>query len=152
MQDAVVVHLDGELRPLHAERSEQLGLALERCYLRHRLCHPPEDDATGLVARQLDRHHADARLEADDTELQRRGEHERRAEGGVAGERELDPRRENAHPRVRSACAGRTKTVSEKPISSASACIVTGSRSRASVNTASWLPASGTSVKTSATT
>ncbi len=33
--------------------------------------------------------------------------------------------------------AGRTYTVSEKPISFASACIVTSSRSRASVNTAS---------------
>ena len=48
--------------------------------------------------------------------------------------------------------AGSTKTVSENPISSASACIVSASTSRASVNTASWLPASGRSVKTSATT
>ena len=47
---------------------------------------------------------------------------------------------------------GRTKTVSERPSSSASSCIVTSSRSRASVKTASWLPASGRSVKTSART
>ena len=48
--------------------------------------------------------------------------------------------------------AGSTNTVSEKLISRASACIVCESSSRASVNTASWLPASGRSVKTSATT
>jgi hypothetical protein len=47
---------------------------------------------------------------------------------------------------------GSTKTVSEKFVSRASACIVSGSRSRASVKTASWLPASETSVKTSTTT
>ena len=47
---------------------------------------------------------------------------------------------------------GRTKTVSEKPISRASACIVSASSPRASVNTASWFPVSGVSVKTSAKT
>jgi hypothetical protein len=51
-----------------------------------------------------------------------------------------------------SARAGRQKTVSENAISFASACIVASSRSRASVNTASWFPSSGVSVKTSATT
>ena len=50
------------------------------------------------------------------------------------------------------ACGGSTNTVSENAISFASACIVGVSRSRASVKTASWLPASGVSVKTSATT
>src|SRR5262245_55951810 len=50
------------------------------------------------------------------------------------------------------ASGGSTKVVSEKPISSASACIVSGSIPRASVNTASWLPASAVSVKTSTTT
>ncbi len=48
--------------------------------------------------------------------------------------------------------AGRTNTVSENAISFASACMVASSRSRASVNTASWFPSSGVSVKTSATT
>ena len=47
---------------------------------------------------------------------------------------------------------GSTNTVSEKAISFASACIVSGSRSRASVKTASWFPCSAVSVKTSATT
>ena len=47
---------------------------------------------------------------------------------------------------------GRTNTVSERFVSFASACIVSSSRSRASVKTASWLPARGTSVKTSAMT
>ena len=50
------------------------------------------------------------------------------------------------------ASAGSMKTVSEKPISSASACIVSASSPRASVKTASWLPVSGVSVKTSAKT
>ena len=53
---------------------------------------------------------------------------------------------------VPSAAAGSTNTVSEKPISRASACIVPSSRPRASVKTASWLPASRVDVKTSATT
>jgi hypothetical protein len=48
--------------------------------------------------------------------------------------------------------AGSTNTVSAKFISRASACMSTSLRSRASVKTASWLPASGTSVKTSQTT
>src|SRR5512134_1624981 len=48
--------------------------------------------------------------------------------------------------------AGRTNVVSEKPISRASACIVSASSSRASVKTASWFPASARSVKTSTTT
>ena len=47
---------------------------------------------------------------------------------------------------------GRTKAVSEKPISSASACIVVSSSPRASVKTASGFPVSGSTVKTSATT
>jgi hypothetical protein len=45
-----------------------------------------------------------------------------------------------------------TKTLSAKFISLASACIVSESRSRASVNTASWFPVSAVSVNTSATT
>ena len=47
---------------------------------------------------------------------------------------------------------GSTKTVSEKFISRASDCMSSLVRSRASVKTASWLPVSGVSVKTSATT
>ena len=50
------------------------------------------------------------------------------------------------------ASAGSTNTVSEKPISSASACMVSSASPRASVKTASWLPCRGVSVKTSATT
>ena len=46
---------------------------------------------------------------------------------------------------------GRTKTLSANIISFASACIVSGSRSRASVKTAIWFPVSGVSVKTSMT-
>ncbi len=42
--------------------------------------------------------------------------------------------------------------VSEKFSSFASGCSVSSGISRASVNTASWLPASGVSVKTSHTT
>ena len=45
-----------------------------------------------------------------------------------------------------------TGTNSYDAIDGASVCIVTESRSRASVKTASWLPASATSVKTSAMT
>ena len=44
---------------------------------------------------------------------------------------------------------GRTKTVSESFVSRASSCISSTVRSRASVKTASWLPVSGVSVKTS---
>ena len=50
-----------------------------------------------------------------------------------------------------SACGGSTKTVSDRFVSRASRCIVSESRSRASVKTASWLPASAVSVKTSTT-
>jgi hypothetical protein len=50
------------------------------------------------------------------------------------------------------ASGGRTNTVSERFISRASFCMVSSSTSRPSVKTASWLPASGTSVNTSATT
>ncbi len=51
-----------------------------------------------------------------------------------------------------SACGGSTNAVSESCSSRASACIVSSSRSRASVNTASWLPARAVSAKTSTTT
>ena len=51
-----------------------------------------------------------------------------------------------------STVAGSTKTVSERFISRAIACIVASSRSRPSVKTASWLPVKGSSVKTSAST
>ena len=47
---------------------------------------------------------------------------------------------------------GSTNTVSERFISRAIACMSRSVRSRASVKTASWLPASGASVKTSAMT
>jgi len=50
------------------------------------------------------------------------------------------------------ASAGSTNVVSEKPISSASACMRSGPISRASVKTASWFPASAVSVNTSTTT
>jgi hypothetical protein len=50
------------------------------------------------------------------------------------------------------AAAGSTNTLSEKFISRARACMSPSSRSRASVKTASWLPVSGRSVKTSQTT
>ena len=48
--------------------------------------------------------------------------------------------------------AGNTKTVSERLSSRATRCIVSSSRPRPSVKTASGLPVSGRSVKTSATT
>jgi hypothetical protein len=47
---------------------------------------------------------------------------------------------------------GYTKTVSLKLISRASRCRLVSGISRASVNTASWLPLSGSSVNTSTTT
>ncbi len=47
---------------------------------------------------------------------------------------------------------GKTNTVSERFISRARTCMVSSSTSRPSVKTASWLPVSGVSVKTSATT
>jgi hypothetical protein len=50
------------------------------------------------------------------------------------------------------ASGGYTKTVSEKFISFASFCSCASGISRASVKTASWFPASGTSVKASHTT
>ena len=51
-----------------------------------------------------------------------------------------------------STVAGSTKTVSERFISRARRAIVCSSRSRPSVKTASWFPANGVSVKTSAIT
>jgi hypothetical protein len=47
---------------------------------------------------------------------------------------------------------GSTNTVSEKPISRARGWSRSSGSARASVKTASWLPVSGSSVKTSATT
>ena len=48
--------------------------------------------------------------------------------------------------------AGRKNTVSDRFSSRAVRCITSAPRSRPSGNTASWLPSSGTAVKTSAIT
>ena len=81
-------------------------------------------------------------------------EHEGRAERRVAGERKLGGRREDPNPHigVLANAAGSTNTVSEKAISFASACIVSGSRLARVGEHGKLVPCSGLSVKTSATT
>ena len=78
-------------------------------------------------------------------------EYERGAKGRMAGERQL-----SAGVKMRSgvpALLGRQHEYRlGEPISRASPCIVWSSRPRPSVKTASWLPVSGRSVKTSAST
>ena len=147
---AVVVQLDRQhgaarCRAPRAARSARSNGSPRR----QRLLHPAEADPRAF-ALELDRHDARARLDPQHDRLHRPAEHERRAERRVPGERQLGLRREDADPHVGALGLRRsTKTVSDRFVSRASACIVSESRSRASVKTASWLPASGVSVKTS---
>jgi hypothetical protein len=86
---AVVVHLDRKLRAVDAERFEEQPGVFERRDRRDRLRHPPEDDPRALA---LEQHRDDpsAGLEPDLPQLHRPGEHERRAECGMPGERHLE--------------------------------------------------------------
>ena len=150
---AVVVQLDRELRALETEHARAAAARrVERLDRRDRLLHPAEDERTRLVAIDLD---------GDDPGSRSRA---RRLRAGAAApaprpSRAPDDRRTASRGRglkIRTrAClpssAGSTKVVSEKPTSSASACMVSCIEPRASVKTASWLPASGVSVKTSTT-
>ena len=149
---AELVPLDGQARRRHTERREDSSLVVDRLPGRDRLLHPPEDDARA-VALQLDGDDAGDRLQVDDDLLQWQTEDERRAEHRMSSERQLGHRREDADPDVRvRGLGGSTNTDSENFISRASDCMSSLVRSRASVKTASWLPVSGVSVKTSATT
>ena len=98
MARAVVVQLDGQLRPVDPERGEHEPLVgcLDR---RHRLAHPPERDRAALVPLERDRHDPGAGLQLDHPALERRTEHERRPEDGMPGERHLLLRVEDPHPR-----------------------------------------------------
>ena len=139
---AVVVALDRKLGAVDSERGEERvrsrGTARRSgsgCCIR------PKTILPELVPLELAPGRCRARLERDHAALERAGEHERGAEHRMPRERQLVARREDADPGVRRPCPrGSTKTVSEKPISSASACIVSSSIARASVNTASWFP------------
>ena len=113
-----------------------------------RLRHPAEDDPRPF-AFERDRDDALAGLEPDLGQLERRGEDERGPERGMPRERDLLGRREYANARVPSLSAGRTKTVSDRFVSRASCCIRSVSTPLPSVKTATGLPASGVSVKTS---
>ena len=151
MSDAEVVELDGQLRPLDPERREQLVLRLEVLHRGDRLLHPPEDDVTGIVALQHDRNDALTGLElisgscsgpARTKAVPRTG-----CPANGSSEEGEDP-----DPRVPVRLRGvdehglRVVHLLREPLK-----LLLGI-SRASVNTASWLPCSGVSVKTSAIT
>ena len=149
---AVVVQLDRQQRASGADGAENALGILDRLDTGHRLRHPPEDDPARLVPLERDRDDARARLELDHPELQRPTEHEGGAERRVAGEPHLGAGVEDADPCRPALLGGQDEHGFEKPISNASACIVSASSPRASVKTASWFLASGVSVKTSAKT
>jgi hypothetical protein len=92
----VVVELDRQLGALDAQRRQEVRLVVEGLDRRHGWLHAPEDDPRTLA---LERHGHDAHagLEPDLAELQRRTEHERGAQRGMAGEGDLGRRREDAH-------------------------------------------------------
>ena len=112
----------------------------------------PNTSEPDFVAIDLDGNHPDAGLQLDDRALKRRGQHpggaENRGDRRTASSSGLKIRTRAVPP----CSAGSTKVDSEKPTSFASACMTAESIARASVNTASWLPVSGVSVKTSTTT
>src|SRR5439155_603953 len=97
----VVVDLHRQLGASDPDRVEQLGLLRERLDRRDRLLHPAEDNPRPL-ALEPHGHNTTPGLEPDLVQLERSAEHERRPERRMAGERHLDPRREDADPRVRS--------------------------------------------------
>ena len=98
MADAVVVQLDREPR-LDAERRHELVGARERLDRRQGLLHPPEDDPRAVTL-EPDRHDAAPGLDPELLELERPGEHERRPERRVPGERHLAVGREDPHLHV----------------------------------------------------
>ena len=129
---AVVVELDGQRRARRAERREhRLGI-LDRLDARHRLRHAAEHDPPRT-----------RRARARPARSRRRSPARSRRAG--AARRARTPHRASDGPRTASPTAGlkiriravppcsggSTKTVSEKPISRASACIVASSSRRA---------------------
>ena len=99
MPHAVVVEFDRQLRPLDADRREQLGLCVVRLNRRDRLVHPPEDDSI-FLAFESHRDDPPAGLEEELGSLQRPGKNERRPERGMTAKRDLRELREDADPRV----------------------------------------------------
>ena len=149
---AVVVLLDRQLAPLHAEGGEQRAASAKAsqagtgCTIRPKTIRPSSRSSrTGTIPSSVS-----SRISSSCSGA---AEHEGRPQRRVAGERQLDRRREDPDPRV-AALLGREarRRVSERLSSRASRCISSASSPRASVKTATGFPASGVSVKTSATT
>ena len=149
----VAIDLQRQHRPRGAEGAEQFVLTRERPHGRNRLLHLAVDELP-LLASERDWHYPRAGPQPHARAVPLLRDDKGGAEHGVAGERQLVDRREDPDGCIpASSSPGNTKTVSDRWsfLTRSTACIRRLGTASPSVNTASWFPASGVSVKTSMT-
>ncbi len=95
-----LVELQRQLRPVDAQRGQQLVAALERLDRRNRLVHPAEDDAAGLIPLEGHRDDAHACLEPDLRQLQGPAQDEGCPQHRMPGKGQLRHRREDPDARM----------------------------------------------------